>query len=286
MSPVSKLSVVLVTYNMAREIPRTLESLSAPVQHALSVADYEIIVVDNGSTKPFDRARCEAIAPNIRFLDQAHPTASPAGAMNSGIRASSGEFVCAMVDGARMASPGLLRRGIEALQMGPDVIAGTIAHHLGPKVQSESMKEGYNQSVEDALLETVDWRRDGYKLFGISALAGSSAHGWYKLPVECNAIFMRRATWDQLGGYDERFQTPGGGLCNLDLWKRAVDYPSSRIVMLLGESTFHQFHGGIATNAQVSPWNTYAAEYLKIRGKPFAPSQKDFVCYGPPPQGA
>ncbi len=286
MSPAPTLSVIIATYNMAREIPRTLESLSAPVQHSISITDYEIIVVDNGSTTPFNREQCGNIATNIRFLDQARPTVSPAAAMNTGISASSGEFVCAMIDGARMASPGLLRRGIEALQMGPDVIAGTIAHHLGPKVQSASMQEGYNQSVEDALLETVDWRRDGYQLFGISALAGSSAKGWFNLPVECNAIFMRRATWDQLGGYDERFQTPGGGLCNLDLWKRAIEYPSSRIVMLLGESTFHQFHGGIATNAAASPWNTYAAEYLAIRGKPFATSQKDFVCYGPPPPNA
>ena len=32
---------------------------------------------------------------------------------------------------------------------------------------------------------------------------------------------MRRELWDEIGGMDERFQLPGGGLVNLDLFSRA-----------------------------------------------------------------
>ena len=47
-------SVVVVVYNMAREAPRTLYSLSAAYQRDISAEDYEVIVVDNGSTPAFD----------------------------------------------------------------------------------------------------------------------------------------------------------------------------------------------------------------------------------------
>ncbi|TLY52292.1 MAG: hypothetical protein E6K53_04685 [Gammaproteobacteria bacterium] len=42
--------------------------------------------------------------------------------------------------------------------------------------------------------------------------------------------------------------------------------------MLLGEATFHQFHGGVASNAPKAqhPWQEFHAEYERIRGKAFA----------------
>ncbi len=42
------------------------------------------------------------------------------------------------------------------------------------------------------------------------------------------------------------------------------------MIVLLGEGTFHQVHGGVATNARVSPWNEFHAEYVRLRGKNFA----------------
>ena len=48
------LSVVVIVHNMAREAPRTLLSLSAGYQRHIRPEDYEVVVVDNGSTPPFD----------------------------------------------------------------------------------------------------------------------------------------------------------------------------------------------------------------------------------------
>ena len=70
--------------------------------------------------------------------------------------------------------------------------------------------------------------------------------------AEANALFMRRASWDQLGGMDEGFDALRGGLVNLDTYSRAMELADAQLkVLLLGEATFHQLHGGIATN--VSP---------------------------------
>ena len=54
--PTGTLSVVLVVHDMARELPRTLRSLSPRYQVGLAADDYEVIVVDNGSVEPVDPA--------------------------------------------------------------------------------------------------------------------------------------------------------------------------------------------------------------------------------------
>ena len=125
-----------------------------------------------------------------------------------------------------------------------------------------------------------DWRQDGYRLFEISVFAGSSAKGWFALPEETNALFLHRSRFDSLGGFDTRFVLPGGGLVNHDFWTRACTAAEARVVMLLGEGTFHQFHGGVATNARTSPWDAFAAEYRSVTGRDYAPVSADFTLYG------
>jgi glycosyltransferase involved in cell wall biosynthesis len=49
-----QISVVVVVYNIPREAPRTLFSLSAAYQRHINADDYEVVVVDNGSDPPLD----------------------------------------------------------------------------------------------------------------------------------------------------------------------------------------------------------------------------------------
>ncbi len=261
-----KLSIVVVAYNMARELPRTLKSLSPAMQSGLIQDDYEIIVVDNASSNPFDLAQCQSICSNIKFVYNDTDSVSPAGAINIGIAQAQGDLVCVMIDGARMASPGLLATALDAARTHLNAVIGTLAFHLGNSVQMKSVKEGYNQLIEDQLLKTIPWENDGYKLFDISVYAGSSNKGWFSVPNETNALFMRKSLWQKLGGYEEKFQQPGGGMVNLDTWYRACHHPDAHVIMLLGEATFHQFHGGVATNALESNVEAYHKEYKEIRG--------------------
>src|SRR5204862_4062276 len=102
----------------------------------------------------------------------------------------------------------------------PHPFVYTLGMHLGPKVQNLSMLEGYDQQAEDRLLETVDWRADGYALFGISSLAASSGSGYFSRLAESNCFAMKRADYLELGGLDERFTGPGGGRAHLDRLNR------------------------------------------------------------------
>ena len=278
----ARLSVIVISYNMKRELPRTLESLTTRMQKNIHETDYEIIVVDNGSKEPADIGSCRRLGGNIRFFAAPDPTVSPAGAIAYGVSQARYDCLCIWIDGARLASPGLLNLARTGLALGPHTVVGTIGCHLGPKVQMQSVHEGYDQAVEDELLQSIDWQEDGYRLFGISCLAGSSTKGWFVLPNETNALFMHREYYRKLGGFDTRFQSPGGGLINHDFWKRACDAPQSEIIMMLGEATFHQVHGGVATNALKSPWRDFVREYEDIRGHTYVQSVKPFKVFGTP----
>ncbi len=101
-------SVVVVVYNMPREAPRTLHSLSASYQRHIDPDDYEVIVVDNGSNPPFDTRVIEGLSGNFRLvrIDDASP--SPAPAVNRGLAEALGDVIGVMIDGARIVTPGLL----------------------------------------------------------------------------------------------------------------------------------------------------------------------------------
>lgn len=279
------LSVIVAFHDMAREAPRTLHTLSPAYQRGVDAGDYEVLAVDCGSARPLPEPTVSGCGPGFRLL-RMEPAASPAAAINAAVRASRGDAVMLCIDGARMLTPGIVRLTLAALRAFPDPVVATLAWHLGPKPQNESLLEGYCQQVEDRLLDSVDWGRDGYELFRIASLGGSSAGGWFRPLSESNCLTVRRTSWDHLGGLDERFVAPGGGLVNLDFYRRACT-TMGPLVMLLGEGTFHQFHGGVATNVPPDrhPWARFHDEYVSIRGGAYAAPETEAEFLGTvPPQ--
>lgn len=263
-----RLSVVITAHDMARELPRTLETLAPGAQRGIAASDYELIIVDNGSTTQPDWAACTAIAPNARIVALPPGQPSPCHALNTGMALARGAVIGALIDGARMVSPGLLAAALEALEDRPLGVVGSFGLHLGDQIQVEAAQAGYDQAAEDALLDSIDWRGDGYRLFDISVLSKSSGKGWDVLPSESNTVFAHRGLWLALNGFDEGFVTPGGGLTNLDLWKRACEYPGAEVAMLRNEASFHQFHGGVTTGQDGSTRRAgFDAEYRSLRGQ-------------------
>jgi hypothetical protein len=274
------LSVVVVGYQMSRELPRTLRSLSPAMQRHIDPDRYEIIVIDNGSPEPMPfgtmatwGARCV-----FRRIDSAAP--SPVAAINTGLRLARGSLVGVMIDGARLVTPGLLATALMAARLYPRPVIAVPGFHIGPDLQTISTRNGYGPEAEDRLLEEIGWSEDGYRLFDACVFAGSSRYGWLLPNAETNALFLTRPMWQELDGYDERFVSPGGGYVNLDTYVRACELPDSQLIMLLGEGTFHQVHGGVTERGGPSASSEFHDEYVRIRQKPYAFVQREPIYVG------
>ena len=155
--------------------------------------DVEVIVLDNGSNHPPATETINSWPYNVRyiFLENADP--SPAKALNFGASIARADILCPVIDGARMASPGLLASGLSALKYSERTLAASIGFHLGDDLQQIAVTKGYNQEIEDELLRTIDWPINGYRLFEIAAPGGSSRTAWFGTISESNAPILRKS---------------------------------------------------------------------------------------------
>ncbi len=262
------LSLVVMAHNMARELPRTLTSLSHKYQRDRGDLTYDVLVVDNGSTEPVSASMVAAIDPlfKVRRIDDAPP--SPVYGCNLGVAQTTGRYVGVILDGARLVTPRAISQGVRAAATHPRAIVTALAWHLGPAHQSLSIANGYDPDVEDAMLESISWPSDGYRLFDICALAGANPGGFLGPVTESCFLVLPRELWEEVGGLDPAFDSPGGGLVALDLFARLLALPRTQLIVLLGEGSFHQVHGGVTTKpgTDLKPW---FLQYERIRGTPY-----------------
>ncbi|MEG3639211.1 sulfotransferase [Magnetococcus sp. PR-3] len=272
-APSPKLSVIVLIYKMERELPRTLYTLTPAYQQGMQAEEYEVLVIDNGSPVRRDPAEVTQFGSNFsyHYIEDALP--SPAESINWAIEQAQGPYITLCYDGARMLSPGLLHKSLQACQGHAQPVVATLAWHLGPDTQFRSMAYGYNKKMEDELLARIDWRQDGYRLFDISSLDRSNENGWMGPLAESSIMTMHRSTFLAFGGANPGFAMPSGGLLNLDLYKEAIELPNSTHIILLGEGSFHQLHGAVfnnATEAEIVEKTARAErEYEQVRGTPY-----------------
>jgi hypothetical protein len=267
-----KLSIILTAYNMAREIPRTLQGLSRTYQTGAEDLDYEVLLVDNASPVPLDPASWSHVDVPVRLirLDSAPP--SPVKGINIALGEATGDIICLMIDGAHILTPGVFKMALAAYAAYGNAVVATRYFWMGPDEQNVSITQGYNKTVEDQLLESINWPEDGYRLYeiGVPLRAGPENLSWMNRIFESNCLFMQRELFVGLGGVDERFDLPGGGVVNMDIFKRAVDSPGVTAVQLIGEGCFHQLHGGTTTNVPAEDRDAsiqkFFKQYRDIRG--------------------
>jgi hypothetical protein len=124
-----KISVIIPLYNKAHSIRRTLDSVAAQTR-----ADYEVIVVDDGSTDGGGALVAEGADPRVRLIVQKN--AGPGAARNMGLGEAAGEYV-AFLDADDEWLPRYLERSVALLEgHGPGVAAVSSGYFEHPSGRS------------------------------------------------------------------------------------------------------------------------------------------------------
>ena len=264
------LSVVVVAYDMARELPRTLRSLAPDYQRGIAADDYEVV-------RRRQRVACARRRGADRRVPRPDPrrTARPGTALTGAggqprARAGRGRARRAAHRRrphrvARPAGAGPPRRPSSRPARRRHPRAGTSGRSLhmdaaGPattaRPRTSSWLRSTGRPTATGCSGSARWRRRP---------PGAGSDRWARA-TRCSS---RRELWAELGGLDERFVLPGGGRVNHDLYRRACALDGAQLVVLLGEGTFHQTHGGAATSGRYAKADA-DAEYEALRGEPFA----------------
>jgi hypothetical protein len=270
-APAPVVSHVVIVHDMVRQAENTLRSMFSDYQRGIQPHQYEVIIVENESPNLMRREFISALPGNFRYYLRRNAEPSPGPAINFGVSKARGDNICIQIDGARMLTPGVMKNIILGHEISESAVVSIPGYHLGHELQQEAVASGYDSASERRLLESINWPEEGYRLFEISCLNASSALGFFLPNSESNCISLPRRIWDELGGYDPRFDLRGGGLVNLDFYKRACEHPGVRHIILPGEGTFHQFHGGVTTGGQdMAARDAYIgasnAQYRELRG--------------------
>jgi hypothetical protein len=242
-----KVSILVVIYRMSRQAENTLYSLSAKHQWNVREEDYEIVAVENRSDDVLGEERARAQGGNVRYFLRDEPTQTPVFALNFAFEQSRAPLVGLIIDGARMVTPRVVEHVLMAQKLAPHPLVAVPGYHVGPEEHHKNVTAGYDASVEAGLLEQIDWKNNGYGLFDVSCFSGANDKGFLSPMLESNCIFCTRESFEKIGRADERFLTPGGGSVNIHIYAKLAKLPESKFIVLPGEGSFHQFHGGVTT---------------------------------------
>lgn len=243
-----RLSIIVVVYRMRAQAYNTLFSLSAAYQRNVARDDYEIIVVENHSDENLDPAVVARLDGNFRYFLRNETGISPAPAVNFALTQCRGDLLGLIVDGARMLTPGIVANALAVRAMHAAPLVVVPGYHLGDEPHEKAAIDWSHE--EQAWLQAVDWKSDGYRLFDRACYSPGNRKSYLHPIMECSALFCTTQRFRDIGGADERFALSGGGGINLHIYRLLGMQPDHAVVVLPGEGNFHQYHGGVTTSPQ------------------------------------
>ena len=278
-----RLSIIVVIYKMPRQAMNTIYSLSTPYQQNVSSNDYEIIIAENDSAERLTAVDISKLPPNARYFLRNEPAPTPVYAINEAVDSAQGSHICLMIDGARMVTPGLVSHTLELMKENEHALIAAPGYHLGQSDHKHNVKNGYNERAEQKLLNDINWKTNGYKLFNVSCFSGANSHGYLHPLMESNCLTFNIEDFRAIGGAHTGFQTPGGGSVNLDIYRQLALLPHSKLYVLFSEGSFHQFHGGVTTQQVAELEEVLAShreEMKSIRGEYYSAALIEPILYG------
>ncbi len=277
------LSIIVIVYRMREQAMNTLYSLSTKYQQKCSHVNYEVIVVENASDENLDSDAVKALDGCFRYYLRQETSQSPVFALQFAVEKAKGQQLCIMVDGARMVSPGIVHYAKMAGTIDEHALIAVPGYHIGHDQQQSTSNAGYDKNVEKALLDDIGWPENGYRLFEISCLSGANPGGYMNPMMESNCIICSINDLSEAGGIDTDFDMIGGGMLNLDLYRRLGLLPDIRLMVLPGEGSFHQYHGGVTTSHDSDReklLNEFNAQYVNIRKGKFKGLRREPMLLG------
>ncbi|MBI3160565.1 MAG: glycosyltransferase family 2 protein [Chloroflexi bacterium] len=184
-------SVILPTHNRAALVQHSIRSVLAQ-----TYTDYELIVVDDGSTDGTEAALAQD--GRLRYVRQAN--AGPAAARNRGLRLARGELIT-FLDDDDLYEPEKLAEQVGFFETHPDAM---LLHSCFSK---------FNDAGEDLGVRDTTWFQ-GWLYPEILAHWG--------MMMAAPTVMVRRGVLDEVGGFDESLRWAE----DPDLWRRiARRYP-------------------------------------------------------------
>ena len=183
-----EVSVIIPLYNKAEHIARTLNSVLAQSFH-----DFEVIVVDDGSTDSGPDVIIKYDDPRVRMMRQEN--AGPGAARNAGLKAAKGKYVV-FLDADDELMLDFLQASISHLKDHPECDASACAHFRGPEKTIVWTPETTGLSIAKG-----QWR-----------LMADILPAQVKSVVDClhsGAVLCRRKIVEKFGGYYEKRSTYG-----------------------------------------------------------------------------
>lgn len=257
MSRVYQLSIIVIGFRMPRQLEQTLHTLSCDYQQDVSENDYEVVIVENDSDKMLSSDFVEALPENFRYYSRHESGQSPVAAINFAFEKCQGEMIGLMIDGAHMVTPRVVKYVLCAQRAWEYPLVVVPGYHLGGESQTQDIN--YTEEREKELLRTIDWRDNGYQLFSVADFSPANRFSYMHPIMECNCVFTPRISFERIGYCDSRFTLRGGGPVNLHLFRQLGTLPETEIVVLPGEGSFHQYHGGVTTSSYADRENEIAS---------------------------
>lgn len=172
------ISVIIPLYNKAKTIKRTLESI-----HNQSYQDFEVIVVDDGSTDDSFRVVSEFNDPRIKIYRQSNQGVSAA--RNHAVELSSGDYV-AFLDADDEWDPDYLETQVSLIRSYPE------ASIFGTNYRFKDSSGNYSNTILNRI-----------KLGGYSGVVDNyfeiASHS--HVPIWSSAVAIKKSAFNSVGGF-------------------------------------------------------------------------------------